>query len=84
MMDRFDLVIPVQALKVDELQTDLKEESSQQILLRVENARLLQHQRYNNNLMINAHVDGKDLHQAVSCEPSVDEILRKATSRFNL
>lgn len=85
MMDRFDLVIPVQALKPDELQAkDTVEETSQQILTRVENARQMQHQRYNSQLMINAHADGQMLDKAVRCEPRVDEILRKAINRFNL
>ncbi len=84
MMDRFDLVIPVQALKPDELQSEYVEESSQQILLRVENARKRQHERYSNELMINAHVDGQILDKAVRCEPKVDELLCKAISRFNL
>jgi len=83
MMDRFDLVIPVQALKPEELQIDRNEESSQSILQRVEKARNLQHQRYNTQI-INAYVDGEMLDKAVRADKEVDALLHKAINRYSL
>jgi magnesium chelatase family protein len=83
MMDRFDLVIPVQALKPEELQIDRNEESSQSILQRVENARNCQHQRYNTQI-INAYVDGEMLDKAVRADKEVDALLHKAINHYNL
>ncbi len=84
MLDRFDLVIPVQALKPDELQAELNEESSQSILSRVKSARDRQHKRYNSQVMINAYVDGEMLDKAVRCDVEVDAILSQAINRYNL
>ena len=84
MMDRFDLIIAVQALKPEELQAERKEESSYKILLRVENARALQHKRYDCQLRINAHVDGEMLDKAVRTDKEVDSILQQAIKRYNL
>jgi len=84
MLDRFDLVIPVQALKPDELQAERNEESSQSILSRVESARDRQHKRYNSQVMINAYVDGEMLDKAVRCDVEVDAILSQAINRYNL
>jgi magnesium chelatase family protein len=84
MMDRFDLVIPVQALKPEELQALREEEPSHSILQRVEGARARQHKRYNSQTLINAHVDGEMLDKAVRSNTEVDEILRQAINRYNL
>jgi magnesium chelatase family protein len=84
MLDRFDLVIPVQALKPEELQAERNEESSQSILQRVENARSRQHERYNSQVMINAYVDGEMLDKAVRTNAEVDALLHQAINRYNL
>ena len=84
MLDRFDLVIPVQALKPEELQAERNEESSQNILQRVENARSRQHERYNSQVMINAYVDGEMLDKAVRTNTEVDALLHQAINRYNL
>lgn len=84
MMDRFDLIIPVQALKPEELQAERMEESSQSILLRVESARKRQHERYKSQEIVNAHVDGEMLDKAVRSDTEVDKILHQAINRYNL
>ncbi len=83
MMDRFDLVIPVQALKPEELQVERNEESSQSILKRVESARNSQHERYSSQI-INAYVDGEMLDKAVRSDKEVDALLHQAINRYNL
>ncbi len=84
MMDRFDLVIPVQALKPEELQAERNEELSHNILQRVESARARQHERYNSQVLVNAHIDGEMLDKAVRSDAEVDAILRQAINRYNL
>lgn len=84
MMDRFDLIIPVQALKPEELQVSPNEEPSRSILQRVENARAYQHERYNSQTLVNAYVDGEMLDKAVRSNTQVDTILRQAINRYNL
>lgn len=84
MMDRFDLVVPVQALKPQELLVERNEEPSHAIIKRVQAARALQHKRYNCELTINAHVDGEILDKAVRSSPEVDAILKKAIDRYKL
>lgn len=84
MMDRFDLVIPVQALKAEELQAERNEEPSHSILQRVDSARARQYERYNSQILVNAHIDGEMLDRAVRADAEVDAILRQAINRYNL
>jgi magnesium chelatase family protein len=84
MMDRFDLVIPVSALKPSELQAERIEEASSTILNRVQNARKMQNNRYNNHLVVNAHVDGEALDSATRHESEIAAIFTKAIEKFGL
>jgi magnesium chelatase family protein len=84
MMDRFDLVIPVNALKPSELQSERIEETSNVILNRVQNARKMQQERYNDSLIINAHVDGTILDLATRHDEEISSIFHKAIEKFNL
>lgn len=84
MMDRFDLVIPVSALKPAELQAERVEEDSASILTRVQKARKMQHERYNDSLMVNAYIDGQALDSATAHNNEVAAIFSKAIEKFNL
>lgn len=84
MMDRFDLVIPVSALKPAELQAERVEEDSASILTRVQKARKMQHDRYNDSLMVNAYIDGQALDSATAHNNEVAAIFSKAIEKFNL
>ncbi|MCE2716436.1 MAG: YifB family Mg chelatase-like AAA ATPase [Pseudomonadota bacterium] len=82
-IDRFDLIIPVQALKPEELQTKNTEESSHNILQRVEKARAKQYERYGSHV-VNAYIDNRTLDKTVSLETSAETIFRQAIERYNL
>ena len=71
-------------MKPEELQAERDEESSQSILLRVENARSHQHKRYASQVIINAYVDGEMLDKAVRTNADVDALLHQAIRRYNL
>lgn len=84
MMDRFDLVIPVSALKPSELQAERVEEASASILSRVQKARKMQNDRYNDSLMVNAYIDGEALDSATAHDDTIAAIFSKAIEKFNL
>lgn len=82
-IDRFDLIIFVQALKPDELHAKNNEEPSQSILMRVEKARAKQHERHESHV-VNAYVDNKTLVNTLHLETAAEVIVRQATERYNL
>lgn len=83
MLDRFDLIITLSALKPKELQQERHEETSENIYKRVEKARKIQHLRYGENT-INAHVDGKTLDIFTRHNEEIQSIFQKSIERFNL
>lgn len=82
-IDRFDLIITVQALKPEELQAKESEEPSCNILQRIEKAREKQSRRYG-SYVINAHIDGKTLEKLIFMEKSAESIFCQAIERYNL
>ncbi len=83
MMDRFDLIVHVAALKPEELQDAPKGEESASIQKRVSTAREIQHKR-NDKQNINAALEGKSLEKVLLFADGVKELIGKAIERFQL
>lgn len=87
LLDRFDLVIYVPALPASDLlkKGGLDGEASAVIRARVEEARDVQMQRYENmETKINAFANGQDLHQKLNLSPDAQDVLEKAITRLKL
>lgn len=92
MMDRFDLVVEVPELSVQELLDAPHGEASATIQKRVVAARYYQRERYKTLPHVqkkgvaprNAHIDSKTLEAITQLTPDVQEILRRAVEIFQL
>lgn len=83
LMDRIDLQVDVPAVKVSDLDSGTRGESSAEVARRVELARRVQAERFakfaeENPLMLNARADGKILEEIAPLEPAAKEILNRA------
>jgi magnesium chelatase family protein len=87
LLDRFDLVVPVQALGPRELQQKHFDiyESSKTIASRVKAARDIQKNRHNGALyFLNSTLGGKHLTQSTNLSKEGDEMMLRAAERFGL
>lgn len=85
LMDRFDLQIDVPAVKFTDIIRDGHQESSKDILLRVEKARLVQHERFKGlKIFSNSQMSSRHIKKFCKLdEPSVS-LLSSAIERFGL
>lgn len=85
LLDRFDLVVPVQALSPQELQQSVTRENSKTIAERVKKARDVQKNRYKDqSYNLNAVIDGKQLQEAIQLSQEAAKIMEQALDKFGL
>lgn len=85
LLDRFDIRAEVPAVNVFDIEKEEECEDSNVVAQRVQNARIIQEERYKDEgVTLNAHADGKllDKHTALS-EDSL-ELLKKSVEKFSL
>ena len=84
-MDRFDLVLQVREVKVNELMNQSGGEASVIIAERVSKARMQQKQRYNNSLLpLNSVLDGEKLHEIAKPDSEGQQLLTSALEKMRL
>ncbi len=86
LMDRFDLVLTVNEVKVNELMNQSGGEASAVVAERVAEARLRQKQRYNNEIMLplNSVLDGEKLHEIAKPDHEGQQLLTAALEKMRL
>jgi len=86
LLDRIDLHIEAPAVDVEELsQEKHSSESSSQIRVRVEKAREIQHERFNNdNIFTNAEMKNSHIKKYCSLSQEVEQVLKRAAIMFQL
>ncbi len=85
LMDRFDLVLQVREVKVNELMNQSGGEASAIIAERVSKARMQQKQRYNNSLLpLNSVLDGEKLHEIAKPDSEGQQLLTSALEKMRL
>ncbi|MCH2188821.1 YifB family Mg chelatase-like AAA ATPase [Candidatus Gracilibacteria bacterium] len=88
LMDRIDISIEVPKVKTEELGISKKREkteSSADIQVRVQQARNIQHKRFQNtSLTSNSEMTSKDIHQFCQLDTESDTILKQAVGNLNL
>lgn len=84
-IDRFDMDIYVKPVDIDKLSSNPKSESSEDVRRRVEKARLIQSERFQ-NINIETNSEMKNKHIKLLCElgEGTESLLKKYISRFNL
>ena len=94
-MDRIDIHMEVPAVKYQELSSDVPAESSAQIRERVDQARLLQQERFsaesgsasggkNDGILYNAQMSHKQVRKFCILGKEENELLKTAMSQFHL
>lgn len=81
-MDRIDLYSDVDAVNHKDLLLDGKEESSKNILQRVQKARLRQAGRFQNTIKSNANLTNQDIKQFANLTQSAQELLNSAAEKL--
>ncbi len=85
LLDRIDLHVEVPKVKFDKLTSEQISESSQQIRSRVEKAREVQAQRFNNlNIITNSEMSSRLTKEFCPVDAKTLELLRQAVTRLNL
>ena len=85
LLDRIDIQIEVERVNYDKLSNESKEESSSEIKQRVENARLIQQKRYENeNIFSNSELNHKQCEKYCKIDEESKELLKKAFSKLGL
>lgn len=84
LMDRFDLVLHVPALKAKELIGKGPPETSQQVTQRIQTALNFQKNRFENGVSLNARVDGESLQKITDLNEESRDILTKAIDKMKL
>lgn len=83
-LDRIDLYTEVDSVKHEDLLTDGKEESSEDIAKRVAKARQNQHKRYRNSSKTNGGLNNQDIKRFAKLSPDAQALLNKAAERLNI
>lgn len=85
LLDRIDIQVEVDAVPVEEIQATGREESSQAVRERVQNARHMQQERYREeNIFCNAQLDARHLKKYCALSPGAQEVLHLAMARFGM
>ncbi len=86
LMDRVDIHIEVPAVKFKDLAAEPSGEKSDTVRARVNRARRVQLDRFNNEPLMycNAHMESRDLQRFCKLEPKSLELLRTAITRLGL
>ena len=85
LLDRIDLHIEVESLPPDKLANDEQEESSAAVRERVEQARMVQRVRYQNeHIPCNARLDARTLNKFCGMKPDAKALLMRACEKMNL
>ncbi len=86
-LDRIDLIIPVEEIKYDELSSDKFEESSKEIKQRIEKARVMQKERFRKlglNIDINKNIKAKHIKKASLIEDKAFNLLCQSSEKLSL
>ncbi len=84
LLDRFDLVLDVPALKAEDLIANAPSETSHQVRERVKCALDCQKERYQKTSFLNARVDGEHLNQITKLDHQTTNLLTKAVDKLRL
>ena len=84
LLDRIDLQIEVPKLETTELTEEILAEKSSQVRKRVEAARLIQKNRYQNETTVNANLTNKQMKKYISIDYEIKQFLSKAIDQFGL
>ena len=85
LLDRIDIQVEVDAVPVEEIQAPDREEASQTVRERVQKARLLQQERYQEeNIFCNAQLGARQLKKYCALSPEAQEVLHLAMARFGM
>jgi magnesium chelatase family protein len=85
LLDRIDIQVEVDAVPVEEIQATGREESSQTVRDRVQEARLMQQERYREeNIFCNAQLDARQLKKYCALSSGAQEVLHLAMARFGM
>ena len=85
LLDRIDIQVEVPAVKYKDLASDLTGEPSQSIRTRVQEARLLQRERFaDSHIHCNADMEPRHLREFCRIEDSAQELLRVAITQLGL
>lgn len=86
LLDRIDLKIEVDRVEYADLTSNIKEESSEEVKMRVDKARALQAKRFKDesNIFTNAKMSAKHIKKYCQIDDESDELLKKAFDRFKL
>ncbi len=85
LLDRIDIQVEVDAVRVEEIQSTGQEESSQTVRERVQKARQKQQERYREeNIFCNAQLDARQLKKYCALTTGAQEVLHLAMSRFGM
>ena len=86
LLDRIDLHVEVPRLKFNEMTTDQPAESSAEVRARVNQARIIQQERFQKekNIYCNAHMQAKHLKKYCQLTPESQELLKNAITKLNL
>lgn len=83
--DRIDILIDVPSIPVESLHTPLEQESSRDISLRVEQARLRQRSRFvKKSFLLNARLSSKHIEELCVVDPSARALLVEGIKKFGL
>ena len=87
LLDRIDLHVEVTPVHYDEITANHQpQESSQEILQRVQQARLIQAERYQHQpgIYANAHMNHKSVHEYCAIQPAGKLLIKKAMEKLRL
>ncbi len=84
LLDRIDISINANPIKLEELQNKTEAEKSCIIRKRVEKAHEIQHKRYNDDVLFNASLSSKEIKKYCKLGKNEQEILNKAFRIFNI
>ena len=85
LLDRIDMIIEAPALEYEELKRKSPSESSEEIRKRVNQARMLQRQRFEGiESMCNAHMESRELRRFCSLSPDGEALMKDAFDRMGL
>lgn len=85
LLDRIDLHIEVNATKYEHLKSDVKSESSKEIKNRVNNARMIQLERYKGSgVLFNSHLRPKDIEKFCVLGKEENQLMKQAFNSLNL
>ncbi len=84
LLDRIDIIIEVPRVKVEEISSSEKRESSERIKKRVEKARNFQNQRFGDSIKTNSLMNKKEIKKFVNLNESSKKLLNYSIERFSL